>query len=224
MFGFDFISKSPEQIQQQLWDRLPGEYQFSRSKHHNMLVSGQKCTQADIEPVSWGRSEIDPRTPTDPAYESELLQRSTFYIVFKNSPEIKVEKIEARIFRLQNGEWSLWNTDGTDRECAVTEKLVDLTLGQETIALFVKLKAVKLPWKDANGLNKWLGLEFCVGEEGDEGYWHLYHRLEDGDGEETVEETEYRKIPEDRREGWSSWLAEAVKVQFVGVLKGFVGV
>ncbi len=135
-----------------------------------------------------------------------------------------VKKEEARVFRLQDREWSLWNTDGTDRECAVTEKLVDLTLGQETITLFVKLKAVKLPWKDANGLNKWLGLEFCVGEEGDEGYWHLYHRLEDGDGEETVEETMYRKIPEDRREGWSSCLAEAVKVHFVGMTKGFLGV
>lgn len=107
------------------------------------------------------------------------------------------KEAEARVFRLKDGEWSLWNTD---RNGTVTEKITDLILIQEAERhlKFVTLKASKHAWKDGKGLNKYLGMEFYLGETLS---WTMYHRLEQSEGEGTLQVTKYKKMSEDQQEG-----------------------
>lgn len=179
-----------------------------------MLINGQNFTQADIKCPTRGQSEIVSRASANPAYQIELLQTSIFYLVTKTG-KVAV-KTEARVFRFQNGEWSLWDTDGYD---IVTEKITDLTLEREISPSSIKLRAVQRPWVDGKGENKYLGLEFHMDEKP---YWTMHHKIKQGE-EETVQGTRYGKIPEDRQEGWLGWLAEGVKVGFVGT-KGYLKV
>ena len=154
MFGSDdSISTSPNKAKRQLWNWLPGTYQMSCDKHHDMVVNGQKRNQADMR-SPYGESKITSRTPTDPAYQSELLQTSFFYLLTKNR-DVATE-CEARVFRFQNGEWSLWNTDDN---CVVTEKIADLTL-KELLPPYATLKSAQKEWKDRKGVGKYLGLNF----------------------------------------------------------------
>ena len=69
------------------------------------------------------------------------------------------------------------------------------------------------------GVSKYLGYD-CHMEEP---HQLMYHRIEQEEGEITVQGTTYCKIPEDRQEKWSRWLAERVKVGFVG-MKGYLTV
>lgn len=209
MFGSEFIPTYPGRAKQQLWDRLPGYYKFSRDRHHDMLINERKVTQADISCPSSGWCEITSRAPTDPTYQSERLQTSKFYITTKTG-DLALEA-EARVFRLKNGEWSLWNTDG---HLTVTKKITDLTVERDYLGSFTKLRAVQLPWEDGNGVNKYLGLDFSR----EDTFWMLHHRIEQKEGQvNTVQGTTYYKIPEDRQEGWLEWLAEGAKVGFVGM-------
>ncbi|CAF9934117.1 MAG: hypothetical protein ALECFALPRED_005853 [Alectoria fallacina] len=209
MFGYHLIFPCSDRVKQQLWDGLPGQYQFSRERHHEVLINGQKCIQADLNCPSWGNSEIRSRTSTDPMYQFELLQISHFYLVTKTG-DVDVQT-EARVFRLQNREWSLWDTDGKG---VVTKKITDLTLEPEIIPSSARLKAVPLPWVDEKGVNKYLGLDFRMSEKL---YWSMHHRIEQREGETTVQSTSYLKIPVDRQEGWFRWFAEGVKLGFVGM-------
>ncbi len=111
-----------------------------------MLINERKVTQADISCPSSGWCEIISRAPTDPAYKSECLQTSKFYITTKTDD--LAPEAEAPVFRLRDGEWSLWNTDG---HFTVTEKITDLTVERDYLGSFTKLKAVQQPWKDGNG-------------------------------------------------------------------------
>lgn len=101
----------------------------------------------------------------------------------------------------------------------MTEKITDLTLEREISPSSIKLRAVQRPWVDGKGENKYLGLEFHMDEKP---YWTMHHKIKQGE-EETVQGTRYGKIPEDRQEGWLGWLAEGVKVGFVGT-KGYLKV
>ncbi|CAF9935917.1 hypothetical protein IMSHALPRED_010391 [Imshaugia aleurites] len=216
MFGSDSISTHPGIAKQQIWERLPGKYELTRDKHHNMLLNDQTYTSADLTQPSYGFSEIRSRAPTDPAYQSELLQACVFYLEVTQTRDV-FRQTEARVFRRRDGEWSLWSADGSG---VATEKITDLALGREMYAGCAQLRAVPQPWRDENVENIYLGMEFHAGEGP---YWTLYHRIKKGEGEVTVQGTTYRKIPEDRQEGWLGWLAEGAKVGFVG-MKGYLGV
>ena len=202
MSGSVSISKWPHIAKRQLWDGLPGEYEFRRHKHHDTVINGRKRTQADME-SSYGESEIKCRDVTDPAYQSELLQTSKFYLLTKDG-DYAIER-EARVFRLQNGEWSLWDTD---HHCVVTEKITDLRLmEQELMPPYATLNSVQKDWKDRKGVGKYLGLNFQMDEDLD---WTMRHKVE-REGKVTLEETKYRKEPEDRRKGWLERLAKGAK-------------
>ena len=179
-----------------------------------MVINGRKCTSADIEEC-WGISDITSRAPTDPAYESERLQESHFYHITRTKDV--AEERESRVFRLQNGEWNFWKTDG---DSVAVEKVADLTLGGEIDASSANMRAVQLPWVDGNEVNKYLGFDFH--NTGEEPWWTMQHRIVWGDGSETVQGTWYSKMTEAQQEGWTKWLAEGVKKGFVG-MKGYLG-
>lgn len=214
MFGYHLIFPYSDRVKQQLWDGLPGKYQLSRKRHHDVLINGQKYTQADLNCPSWGDSEIRIRDPTDPMYQFELLQASIFYLVTKTG-DVAMQT-EARVFRLQDREWSLWDADDSG---IVTKKITDLTLEPEIIPSSARLKAVQQPWVDGKGVNKYLGLDFLKSEKQDWSMlgWSMHHRIEQREEETTVQSTSYHKIPVARQEGWVRWFAEGVKVGFVGM-------
>lgn len=113
------------------------------------------------------------------------------------------KEAEARVFRLKDGEWSLWNTD---RNGTVTEKITDLILVQEAElhSSFVALRASKHPSRDGKGVSKYLGIEFYLGETL---FWTMYHGIEQsrvrgkGEGGGTLQVTKYKKIPEAQQKG-----------------------
>ena len=175
--------------------------------HHNMLINGQKLTQADIESPTRGVSIILSRASKHPTYPSELLQISTLFLFTKNGKGTLEQ--EARVFRFQNGELSLWNTDDN---LIVTEKITDMTLKHEISSSLSRLKAVQQPWVDGNGENKYLGLKIYWDEEP---CWTMHHKIKQGE-EEMVQGTKYCKLPEDRQEGWLSRLAEGAKLGVLG--------
>lgn len=207
MFGSDSISTFPYIAKRQLWDRLPGKYRFMRDWHHDLLINGQKCTQADII-CSWGIAEVTSCASADPLYQTELLQTSDFYIVTKTGDVALMA--EARVFRFLNGEWSLWDTDGYG---TVTKKITNLELAPDISPSYAELKAVERPWVDGKGENVYLGLKFYPSEEP---WWTMHHSIKQGK-EVTVQGTWYRKLHKDRQEGWLKWLAEGAKVGFVGM-------
>ena len=184
------------ETKKQLWDRLPGHYEFIRSRHHDMVIRDRRYTVADLKCPSTGTTEIISRPPTDPAYQSELLLSSTFSHFLKMLGEVPVK--EERVFRLQNGEWSLWNADENK---IVTEKVADLTLRHEVSSISTELRAVQLPWVDGKGLNKWLGVCFNKSVEYNLDFWQLTHRIENGEGMEMTQGTSYLKISEHQHEG-----------------------
>lgn len=162
----------------------------------------------------------NPKLSPDPAYQSELLQTSFFYLLTKNR-DLAVE-CEERVFRLQNGKWSLWNTDGKG---VVTEKITELTL-KEPMPPSATLKSDQKDWKDGNGVGKYLGLKFYMGEEPS---WTMYHKVE-REGKVTLQETLYRKKPDPRQEGWIEWFAKGAEIGYKDMkarykdMKGFIGV
>ncbi|CAD6567377.1 MAG: hypothetical protein ASARMPREDX12_000231 [Alectoria sarmentosa] len=214
MFGYHLIFPYSDRVKQQLWDGLPGQYHFSRERHHDVLINGQKCTQADLNCPSRGNSEIRSRASTDPMYQFELLQISHFYLVTKTG-DVAVQT-EARVFRLLNREWSLWDTDSKG---IVTKKITDLRLEPEIIPSSAKLKTDQQSWVDGKGVNKYLGLDFHKSEKLDWTMldWTMHHRIEQRKGETTVQSTSYHKVPGERQEGWVEWFAEGVKVGIVGM-------
>ena len=177
---------------------------------------------------SHGRSEIKPRDPTNPAYQSELVQATWFFISTKKD-DLAVDH-EVRVFRrLQNGEWSIWNTGSygvwdPDRfdvwninRCVVTEKITDLTMKvEEPMPSDPTLRSVQEDWKDGNGVGKYLGLTFCMDEKP---HWIMRHRVE-REGSETVQATTYSKIHGGPREGWPEWLMKGAKAGLQD-LKGY---
>lgn len=220
MFSSSSIYKYPHQAKRQLWELLPGTYAFDRDKHHDMIIKGKKLTQADMHEDykyrAHGVTIITRRTPTDPEYEPELLQTNQFCFVTAKM-DLFVHA-EARVFRLQDGEWSFWNTDSS---LNVTEKIADLvSAGGYHQPYELKLRAAQQPWVDGKGVNKHLGFDFCMSEEP---YWMMHHRLGQKDEVPTVQLTRYTKIPEEREKGWLEWATEGIKVGFVG-MKDYVEV
>lgn len=105
--------------EQRLWDGLPGVYESYHLRHHDGFFDDQNGPQYS----STGDSEIRSRAPTDPAYESELVQRSTYNGVLRTGEKTKM--VEARAFRFQNGKWSLWEVDDDE---VVIKKTADINL------------------------------------------------------------------------------------------------
>ena len=185
---------------------MPGMYRFERNPHHDMVINEQRYTSADIK-LCEGHSIILSRKSTDPEYQSELLQESLFYHLTKTGH--LAEMAEQRVFRLRNGEWSYWSTNG-DGEA--TKKITDLVFNDDTST--PRLRAKQQPFVDRNGVIKHLGLTFYMS---DTPWWEMHRRIRWPDGQETVEGTTYFKIAEHRQKGWLEWLAEAVKAGFEGM-------
>ena len=185
---------------------MPGMYKFERDTHHDMFIEGQSYTSADIKSC-YGKSIITSRNSTDPEYQSELLQESFFCYLTRTLDVAK--QAEQRVFRLQNGEWSYWSTNGHGK---ATKKITDLVLIDDTSA--PRFQAKQQSFSDRNGVNKHLGLTFYMS---DTPFWMMHHRIQWPDGRETVQGTTYSKIAEHRKQGWLEWLAEGVKVRFEGM-------
>lgn len=122
-----FLDTEPATAKLKVWELLPGEYAVRRNYQYHLRINGENSTHTDIVCPAHGFSKILSRTPTNAAYQSEYLQTSTLYedpgltFSYKHDPWI-----ENRVFRVQNGEWSVWiaNKDG-----AVMGKLTDLKMG-----------------------------------------------------------------------------------------------
>ena len=143
-----------------------------------MLVKGHKYTQGDIKCPIKGKCEITSRASPNPAYQSELLWSFRYWLVTKNGDIMMGD--EDFVFRLQDGELSLWYKygDGT-----VTERMTKLMLEHELYPHHAKMRSAEHPWEDDDddGMSKYLGLNFDIGESP---YWMTYHRLEHKEGGE----------------------------------------
>ena len=179
---------------------MPGMYKFERDKHHDMIVKGQKCTSADITSCR-GKSRITSRPSTDPEYESELLQESR--CTYDTRTLGKFKQDQERVFRIQNGEWSYWSTNGNGK---ATEKIADLVLVSDFSALVFRAKQPGLV--DRNGVNKHLGFTFY---ERDTRHWAMHHKIQWPGGHETVQANNYYKLASEsngRLDGWDGWRKE----------------
>ena len=185
---------------------MPGMYKFRRGMHHDITVDGESFTSAEIKACP-GESTFISRGSTDPEYQSEILQESHF--IYITTTLDVAEMYEQRVFRLQNGEWSYWSTNGHGK---ATKKITDLVLINVTSTPVLRAKEER--FVDRNGVNKHLGLTFHMS---DKPWFEMHHRILWPDGRETVEGTTYSKLAEHRQKGWLEWLAEGVKVRFEGM-------
>ena len=212
MSGPSSISKDPRTAQWQLWRQLPGVYDCSRNKHHDMFIQGDKmlaprsCTSADIG-YAFGESHITRRKPTDPNYESELLLKSK--ILFDTNTGHRAHQTEHYVFRLQNGEWSYWNTD---KEGIVRKKIRDLKYDTKSSTLCPRFTATDQSWVESYGRNIYLGLEFYLGDV--QPRLTITHKIQWENGRETVEVTIYDKKGEVEQEGWSEWVREKMNAGY----------
>lgn len=183
MASVGFVSTDPTTAKRQLWDRLPGKYQLERWAHHDERIDGETFHDRHMHNPSHGVSELTSRAPTDATYEAEILQTSTIELKTKSGKE--ATRTEQRVFRLrQNGDWSVWNTDG---DGVVTEKFTALTLKGEIEEDEPRngeryqnavLKGDKQPCMvGEEGHEKWeqdIELQFTMGREP---YWVMIHEL-----------------------------------------------
>ena len=142
------LSMNPNTQSYELWNRMAGRYRMVRRGHHNQITDGEVFNTRDIESLSRGISDITARPPTVPGYSRELLQSSTLLIITKSGKTANI--LEKRVFRLQDGQWSVWNMQDiegdvvgsklTDLEFRLVRPLVDPAFSQE-----VTVGACKIP-------------------------------------------------------------------------------
>ena len=213
-----FLPPASKTVTNQIWDRLPGLYSFTRDSHHDIYANGDWCTQSEIQIPSRGRTEIRPRKPANPSYASELLITSVFDLT---TNDYAFKCLETLVFRRTNdGDWSLWGTDGD--ELATGEKICDLRIELERGlrgSSVVPLTLAKYPEeKDPNALRTWyLGLQFFdkgVGEFS----WTIRHMMGREKGRSTTQDTRYEKQSWEEEEGWVERMTKGVKVWVMGFL------
>lgn len=179
---------------QQLWQRLPGSYCLDRDSFIENTMNDQGIIRNAVMAQGLCTSKIEPRAPTDPAYQSELLHDTRLRIA---STRMKLRvKTEQLVFRIQNGEWSVWDTDGNG---VVTQKLADLKHQQEPtepeaskngpVRMDGRMTTVR-PWEDQRGEHE-LELRFLPREYRVD--MTMHHRIRATFGTEQVDE--YERIP-----------------------------
>ena len=209
MSWLNYISEDSWTAKRQLWDRLPGIHECSRSRHHDIFIRGDEvleprsCTSADLG-FAFGESHIIRRRPTDPNYESELLLKSILLLNIKNTHHRAVQT-QHHVLRLQTGEWSYWLADA---DGIVIRKIRDLEYNDPS----PKFTGRNQPWNETYGSNRYLSLEFSFSS----GQLSLTitHRIKWENGRETVEVTSYDKVGEVEQEGWSKWLKDEMKAGY----------
>ena len=106
-----------------LRDRLPGKYTLTRLSNQNQLFEGRELPSTHFCQPLKGQSEITDRLPKDKTYQLAYVQE--FNLTGKRIAGGVVETSKTHVFRLSNGECSIWNTDSND---VVLEKLGILVL------------------------------------------------------------------------------------------------
>lgn len=147
--------------------------------HHDQIINGEKVTNTDIVSPSYGSSRVTPSICTDPAFhEYELLQNIALKLVTKGGKE--AIKTENRVFRLQNGKWSIWDADSNG---VAVDKFMDLTLGNKVLDPVMlgtgrdqeaMLTAEQQPWVDEENEVNYLSFDGTIGEGV---HWQIYRRV-----------------------------------------------
>ena len=168
-----------------LWDRLPGTYTLTRGSNQNHLFEGRELPGTHFCQPFRGQSEITDRLPEDKAYQLEYVQRSN--IKGERIAGGEVETSESRVFRLSNGECSIWNADSSG---VVLEKLGVLVLrpGTASEKSKVMFEVVQEP-RNAGREGDFIALWFSMGKEQ---RWKMLHQFQK-DGEKIRQEDKYVK-------------------------------
>ena len=151
---------------------------MARRHHHTQIIDGNVVDHDDIEEPSPGFSDITARASTDPRFSHELLQRSTIHMTIRGgTTAIKLEK---RIFRLRNGQWSVWSVQDIDGEVAGSrltdlELLSVITSPGPGLSQEVTLGASKIPWRTGNFWITDFTLTFFLGPNG---HWKMWHHID----------------------------------------------
>ena len=152
----------------QIWSRLPGTYSVWRESHHDQTINGAKYDHRDITIPAMGVSEITARNPTDPDFDGELLQKSTFHL--KTYDGNQQTKTEARVFRFKDGKIGIWHVHH-DAKFTVSFWLTDVHIPHDIREPYrlpsglhqeVGLNTSDEPWVDEHGKHH-LSFDFVMG-------------------------------------------------------------
>ena len=168
-----------------LWDRLPGKYTLTRDSNQNQLFEGRELPSNQFWQPFKGDSEITARLPQDKAYDLEYVQKSN--IKGDRIAGGEVQMSESRVFRLSNGECSIWNADsgGVVLETLGVLVLKPRTASEKSQVKFEVAQELRNAGKEGDHLVLWFSL-------GKEGKWKMLHRLRK-DGKKIMKEDEYVK-------------------------------
>ena len=207
MSGSNSVSWNPSWAKRQLWGQLPGIYLCWRKHHHDLFIRGDEvleprnCTSADIKSAS-GETRIIPRRPKDEKYDKELLLKTI--ILLDTETNHRAFTTEHHVLRVQDGKWSYWEADAKG---VVRRKIRDLVYNNNAVSP----KFAATPWQETYGTNKYLSLDFSLG---DKLGLTIVHRIEYENGRNTVEGTHYRMVCEFEKEGWLEWLTDEMKAVY----------
>ena len=166
--------------------RLPGKYTLTRLSNQNQLFEGRELPSTHFYQPFKGQSEITDRLPKDKAYQLEYVQKTN--LTGKRIAGGKVDTSESRVFRLSNGECSIWNADSND---VAVKRLGTLVLRPGTApeksqeVLFEVVQELGNAGKEGDHLTLW----FSMGKEEE---WEMHRRFQK-DGHKIKQEDKYVK-------------------------------
>ena len=164
---------------------FPCKYTVTRASNQNQLFEGRELPSNRFWQPFKGESEITARIPQDKAYHLEFVQKSN--MKGERIAGGVVETSESRVFRLSNGQCSIWDADANG---VVLAKLGTLVLSPGTApeksqVMFAVVQEPGNAGKEGDDIALWFSM---VKEQG----WKMRHRFRK-DGNKITQEDKYVK-------------------------------